>query len=78
MIPSRSSVTKASGELSSTSRVRASLCRSARALSAVSSCCARTRSSMREIRSPAISGVPTASSQRMAGLSASWIASTTA
>ena len=76
--PSRSSVTNASGALSSTSRVRASLCLSSASRSSARSAAARRRSSIREISRPAISGVPTASSQRIAGLIGSWIASTTA
>ena len=78
MMPSASSVTNASGALSSTSRVRASLSRSSRARSLGLGAPARSRSSMRETSRPATSGVPTPSSQRTAGLGGSWSASTTA
>jgi hypothetical protein len=71
MSPSRSSVTNASGAVSSTSRVRSSELRASRA-------CSCSRPSSREIRRPATSGVPTASSQLTTALSASWMASTTA
>ena len=69
--PSRSREMKASGAVSSTSRVRASERSSSWARSL-------NRRSSEEIRSPASSGVPTASSQRTIALSGSWIASTTA
>jgi hypothetical protein len=64
MYPSRSSVMNASGAVSSTSRVRSSDCSS--------SCeCSCTRLSSCRIRTPATSGVPTASSQRTTTLSVS-------
>ena len=69
--PSRSRVMKASGAVSSTSRVRASERASSWARSL-------NRRSSDEISRPASSGVPTASSQRTIALSGSWIASTIA
>ena len=69
--PSLSSVMKASGAVSSTSRVRASERSSSWARSL-------KRRNSEEIRRPASSGVPTASNQRTIALSGSWIASTIA
>ena len=71
MWPSRSSVMNASGAVSRTSRVRSSELRS-------SSACSWIPPRRREIRMPATTGVPTASSQRTTTMSGSWIASTTA
>ena len=64
----------ASGALSSTRRVRASVWRSSSARRAASTFSARSRLSSREIRMPTIAGVPTASSQRVTALG--WFSST--
>ena len=78
MIPSRSRLTNASGALSSTSRVRASLWRSARSRCSAVPVSTPMRSSNREINNPTTTGVPTARSQRTTGLAGSWITSSTA
>ena len=74
MIPSASSVMKASGALSSTSRVRVSLWRSSPARCSAWTASERRLASSREMSSPMTSGVPTARIQRDTGLA--WSSST--